>query len=510
MARQLSRRSFVRVAGLGAGALAFVPNLRGQAAKLPRKPNLLVILPDQFRRGSLACYGAPKVHAPNLNKLASASAVFEHAYVTHPICVPSRSSLMTGTWPHANGCTRNKSILDPRFLCLPEMIADSDYRTGYMGKWHLGDEVFPQHGFEEWISTEDSYAKKLTANHQDAKETMTDYNKFLISKGLKPDGKDGSFGQRMTTTLPIELRKPKFLETHACDFIARHERDPFILFVAFFEPHPPYSGPLNNEHAIEEIDIEPSATQVMGEDMPLRYRLREEHFRKSFGTTPDDYRKTKQKYLGLITEVDSSIGAILGQLERSGLSDDTIVVFSSDHGDMMGAHRLFGKGVMFDEAAGVPYIVRLPGQRSAIRVRQRVSQIDFAPTMLDLLGKPANQQCAGRSRAALVKGEQMAPENIFFQWSPGMGGSKKMKRGTKLATPEQIKEVLNESTRAIISPEDWKLCRRDKDKNELYNLRDDPGEQHNLFYDGKHEDVVTKLTGEIHRWQEKTGDTVKL
>ena len=118
-----------------------------------RKRNLVIFLPDQQRADTIKSYGG-RVHTPNLDQLAAQSAVFQQAYVTQPICTPSRSSLMTGTWPHANGCTRNFLILDPHWRCLPELIADADYRFGYVGKWHLGNEMFAQHGFEEWVSVE--------------------------------------------------------------------------------------------------------------------------------------------------------------------------------------------------------------------------------------------------------------------------------------------------------------------------------------------------------------------
>src|SRR5437868_9933897 len=103
-----------------------------------RKPNLILFLPDQQRADTLARYGGMKIHAPNLNKLASESVIFERAYVTHPVCTPSRSSLMTGTWPHINGCTRNSVPLDRQFRVLPELMEDKDYRSAYIGKWHLG------------------------------------------------------------------------------------------------------------------------------------------------------------------------------------------------------------------------------------------------------------------------------------------------------------------------------------------------------------------------------------
>src|SRR5258705_1585657 len=105
-----------------------------------RKPNLILFLPDQQRADTLACYGGVKVHAANLNKLASESVIFERTYVTHPVCTPSRSSLMTGTWPHSNGCTRNSVPLDRRFHVFSELIKDKGYQTSYMGQWHFGED----------------------------------------------------------------------------------------------------------------------------------------------------------------------------------------------------------------------------------------------------------------------------------------------------------------------------------------------------------------------------------
>jgi arylsulfatase A-like enzyme len=160
----VTRRSFLRTTTLGSAALALTPQIKSQPARLSRKPNLLIFLPDQQRPDTLACYGARHAFAPNLDKLASQSFVFEEAYITQPICTASRSSLFTGTWPHTNGCTHNDIRLDNRFRCWPELIADSDYRAGYMGKWHLGDEQFAQHGFHEWISIMDGWRAAFTSD----------------------------------------------------------------------------------------------------------------------------------------------------------------------------------------------------------------------------------------------------------------------------------------------------------------------------------------------------------
>ena len=477
-----------------------------QPAKLQRKPNLIVFLPDQQRADTIACYGGKKVHAPNLNKLAAESVVFERAYVTHPVCTPSRSSLMTGTWPHINGCARNSVALDRRFCVFPELMQDKDYRTAYMGKWHLGDEGPAGRGFHQWISTEDH----------------GDYTNFLIAAGVTPDKQDGRFSELVISNLPLELSRPKFLERHACEFIEKHSRDPFILVVAFVEPHSPYNGPLNDEHPLDEVDLDPTAMLPESENIPLRYRLMREWQQAEavldrqrlprqffFGVTSDEYRSIKQRYLGLVTLVDQSFGAILGCLERCGVSDDTIIVHTSDHGDSLGAHYLFGKEVMFEEAARVPYLVRLPGHKRAKIVPQPVSHIDFVPTLLDLLGQPKHPQCAGKSLLPLIREDTTAttPENIFMEWAPNRT---KVRKGTSLAPRRLIKRAVDESTRALVSPDGWKLCLRDKDLNELYNLKDDPWETRNVYSDRQYASVISRLASEIHRWQESTHDRLKV
>ncbi len=471
-----------------------------------RAPNLLVFLPDQHRADTLACYGARRAFAPNLDKFASQSVVFQRAYVTQPICAPSRSSLLTGTWPHQNGCTKNGEALPAKFRCLPEMIGDSDYRTGYFGKWHLGDELSAQHGFKEWMSIMDSYKTKTRWYRR---KKISSYSRFLRARGLKPDvKKKGAFSLRFATKLPLELSKSKFLETQACDFMERHRREPFILFVAFFEPHPPYHGPFDDTHPLESVDVDPTVTQTFGEDMPLRYRLRQEFYEKRFGASAEEYLSIKRRYLGLVTQMDQSIGAILAKLDELALTNETIVVHTSDHGDLMGAHRLFGKGVLFEPATRVPFLLRLPDQHRAVSISQPVSHIDFTPTIVDLMGKPQDAQCAGKSLAPLLRGQQLPPETIFLEWAPARRA--KFKPETNLADAEQIQRVMRESTRAAISPDGWKLCLRDVDLNELYNLNSDPHETKNLFARSEHQDEVARLTGEIHRWQEKVGDTVKV
>jgi arylsulfatase A-like enzyme len=226
-----------------------------------------------------------------------------------------------------------------------------------------------------------------------------------------------------------------------------------------------------------------------------------------FGITPDEYRSIKQRYLGLVTLVDQSIGAILRCLERCGLTEHTIVVHTSDHGDSLGAHHLFGKETMFEEATRVPWLIRLAGQARHKIISHPISHIDFVPTLLDLLGQPNHPQCAGKTLLPFINDPTALPNNVFLEWAPNRT---KVKKGSRLARRRMIKRAVEESTRTLVSPEGWKLCLRDKDMNELYNLLEDPFETRNLYPDSRYAAVVSRFAKEIYQWQDVTNDQLKL
>jgi arylsulfatase A-like enzyme len=189
------------------------------------------------------------------------------------------------------------------------------------------------------------------------------------------------------------------------------------------------------------------------------------------------------------------------------LADNTIVVHTSDHGDSLGAHHLFGKETMFEAAARVPWLIRFPGQTRPKMISYPVSHIDFVPTLLDLLGQPHHPQCTGKSLLPVINDETAPPQNVFVEWAPNRT---KVKKASRLARRRMIKRAVEESTRTVVSPDGWKLCLRDKDLNELYNLRDDPFETRNLYSDPESALVISRLASEIHRWQEATSDKLKL
>ncbi|MFC1736307.1 sulfatase-like hydrolase/transferase [Candidatus Hydrogenedentota bacterium] len=507
MKANLNRREFLRnTAAMGAASI--LPFTLGCAHLTPggraRKPNLLFIWTDEQRFDTMKVYGNDKIKTPNLNTLASESVVFERAYVTQPVCTPSRSSVLTGLWPHQSGCTKNNIPLRQETKCLPELLNDPDYKCAYMGKWHLGDEIFAQHGFDEWVSIEDFYIKHYSEGRDKSKRS--DYHYFLVDKGYKPTG-NNIFNRGFAARRPIEHCKPKFLEMRACDFMRRNQQNPFILHINFLEPHMPFYGPLDDLHDPEEINFPASFNDPLEENEPLRYRLARERFQKTYGSDEKTLRALYAKYHGLVSQVDRSVGKILENLDVLGLKDDTIVVYTSDHGDMMGAHGMMTKRYMYEESARVPWLMRIPRMKKQVIVKQPVSHIDLVPTLLDLMTGKSLDELPGKSLVPLVKGGEIREDHVFIQWNPD---KLQYIKGTKLATEEQLVRLARDTVRAVVSPDGWKLCLSTEDKCQLFDLNNDPLETTDLFDSGKHRDVIERLTDRIREWQASVGDDVKV
>jgi arylsulfatase A-like enzyme len=500
------RREFLKTVAASAVGI----NLIG-CSKQAKKPNLLFLWTDEQRADTMQVYGNHKIHAPNFNKLAQDSMVFRNAYVSQPVCTPARSTVMTGLWPHMNSCTENNIALPEEIPCLPEIVNDLEYRSGYFGKWHLGDEIFAQHGFEEWMSIEDGYWRYFRED-KDINQ-KSNYHHFLEDLGYKPDTSRGTFSRGFAARLPLEHCKPKFLENQACEFLRRHRDEPFMLYVNFLEPHMPFYGPLDNEHDPEEIDLPINFNDPLDEDEPIAYRRkREDLLKEGYGEydfkREGDWRRLIANYWGLVTQVDLSIGKILKTLDDLGLSDNTIVVFTSDHGDMMGSHHLIAKTVMYEEAVKVPWLIRSPQlNRGQKIIESPVSHIDMVPTLLDLMDIKPDTHLPGQSLTPLIKNEETRARDVFIQWHPAGNLAKGRNPAGKIKKPETTSK---NSTRTVVTREGWKLCLRDRDKNQLYNLDKDPGEATNLYYRDENKEIITKLANKIFNWQEKVNDNLKL
>jgi arylsulfatase A-like enzyme len=260
----------------------------------------VVFLPDQHSRSVLGCYGHDHVETPNIDALADTEIRFENAYCTQPVCTHSRSALMTGQYPHTTGLTENNTLLPEDARCLPELGDFEEYATAYMGKCDLGNEVFSQHGFDEWVAIEDGYRDQYTLGSESARSA---YHEYLLEQGYEPDG--DTFSRRFAATLPEEHTKTAFLADRAIEFIEAHRNQSFILYIASLPPHSPYTGPRDNQYDPNEISLPRNFDQDGFEEQSLRHRAtRVANAHRS----ESDWQDVISRYFRLVSLVDTHVG----------------------------------------------------------------------------------------------------------------------------------------------------------------------------------------------------------
>lgn len=476
---------------------------------MPNTPNLLFILTDQQRYDSLRCYGNDWIQAPALNRLAEQSFVFENAYVSQPVCTPARSTIMTGLYPHTSGQIRNGIPLRPGTKTIAEMVSD-DYLRGHFGKWHLGDDLVPQHGFERWVSVEDLHLVPT-----ERPDRLSDYHNYLIDHGYEPQ--TDAFGLRVFSEdeknrIPVEHHQSTFLGDHAARFIRSAGEGPFMLFVDFVEPHPPYTGPLDGLYDPESLPVGPAFLRRPEETSQFNttradYYLSDErsdppgiHVVSGHDLSSEaGWRRLRAQYFANITLLDRAVGKILAALDDSGLAENTVVVFTSEHGEMGGDHAMLEKRSFYEEASRVPLLIRAPFVGGRPRsIGGSIGQVDLVPTLLELLNQPAPEGLQGRSRAGVLEGSDTLSDNdVFVQWNGA---------GDRDLGNEVINRLAAMPRRSVITGDRWKLNLCATDQGELFDLNADPHETTNLFDVPEHRDRVHDMAARIRRWQVETGD----
>lgn len=457
--------------------------------------NLLFILTDQQRFDMLACYGNHAIETPVLNRFATKAVVFDEAYCCQPVCAPSRGTLMTGLWPHQHGVTNNwEQPLALQHRSLPQLAADGGRPfdvTGYLGKWHLGFDVIEDCGFDEVVTL----PKRKTQRGQ--AEAPFSYEEYLegLNLGL-PHWK-----------VSEEHSMPHFLASRAADFIGRHRNRSWMLQVSFDQPHPPY-------RSCRDGTVDPETLPV-----PKNFRVRPTEKQPDFlqdkidrllekqieGCDLNDeagWRELMASYWGNMSNVDKQIGRILAALEETGQLNNTLIVFTSDHGEMMGSHMLLQKAVMFQEATRVPLLIRLPRQEGGARVCGPVSQIDLIPTVLGLLGCEAvAENLPGRSLSTLC-GEAVEAGEISAE---GQASLPVIEWHASRVKPVNI-QACQVDARTIVTAQRERYTWYADGQEEFYNLERDPGETHNLACDPAAIPRIGELRREIARWQQETAD----
>lgn len=483
------------------------------------QPNILFILTDQQRLDSMAAYSNNWIDARHMDAMAARSFVFENCYCTQPLCTPSRGSLMSSLYPHATGIVRNRIPLPVNTPSLGELMPER-YHNAHMGKWHLGDDVIAQRGYDTWVAIEDfmraNYSKKEYRNVEPA------YNDWLREHGVEPPPWTTSYEVwSVGAGLTEEQTQAGFLGHVASEFIRDYPNgsyadDPWLLHVNFFEPHPPYTGPLNDLYAHDAIEVGPAFMQ-RPDTGSLVNRLRAD-FYLGGGTNPlglaggdihdttteSGWRRLRAQYFANVTLVDRQLGRIMAALEESGQAERTIIVFSSDHGEMAGDHGMCEKRNLYEESARVPLMIHVPWLNTdgTTRVPGSVSHVDIMPTLLEFAGAPAPENIHGTSRADVLRGEADLSENsVFVEWN-GVGDR-------NLGSPS-LNRMGAVPWRGVISPDRFKLNLSPGDQCELYDLGADPHEQHNLFDEPAYRDRVRDMAASIRMWQVETDDDMVL
>jgi arylsulfatase A-like enzyme len=434
----ITRRSF-----LAASAAAVVK---------PRRPNVLLILPDQLRACALAYMGDPNVRSPHIDKLASEGLVFRNMIANTPVCCPARANLLTGKYAHKNGMTANDLRLRESEVTLSSILHDAGYRTGFIGKWHLdGGPRMPgfippgprRHGFEYWAANECSHAHFNTQYFRDTDEPI-----------------------------PIRKFEPEVWTDLAIGFLREKRSDtrPFFLAVEMGPPHDPYRAPAEYSKMYDAAKLKLRPNYQPGEGIPSPRLIAEQY--------------------AMITEVDDQVGRLMAELASLQLANDTIVVFTSDHGDMLGSQGQRLKRKPWDESIRVPGIIRYPDRVAHGATDTFFTHVDFAPTMLGLCGlrPPASMQGVDLSGVVTGKGGR-GPDDAFLQiFGPFHGdGTEAGWRGVRT----------QRYTYARYQDRPWVLYDDERDPYQMRNLAADPGSR----------PLLAEMERRVKTWMERTGDS---
>lgn len=378
--------------GLGLGADSAVG--AGNGAK--RRPNIVYVLADQLGYRHCGYAGASQAQTPNIDKLAKQGVNFRQAVSSMPVCSAYRASLLTGKYTTSTGMVINELRMNPRHECIAHVLTNAGYDTGYIGKWHL-------------------YANQL-GNHMEPRNSFTPrgpyrlgFDGFWASYGFH----HGYYGAYYHTESPEKIFYPKgsyepdAQTDQAIDFVQKRAKGdkPFFLVLSVGTPH----SPLNVDNAPPEDVARFKDTKF---ETPPNYRKEFDPYGDNWSNQPHDPRKIereKRVYYAMTANLDRNVGRLMQALENAGIADDTIFVFTSDHGEMFGAHGRQAKNVFYEEAARVPFLLRYPSKVKAGTVSDAcLNTVDIMPTLLGLcgLGDKIPKEAEGMDLSHLARGNK--------------------------------------------------------------------------------------------------------
>ncbi|SDT27853.1 sulfatase family protein [Microlunatus soli] len=451
----------------------------------PGRPNVLVIMSDEQSWNTMGCTHNPAARTPHLDSLAGRGRVFDGMYTPFPLCCPSRTSLMTGLMPRHHHVLGNWRGIRPDLADrgLGRWFADAGYHTFYVGKWHLPGSTPARMGFAAQA------AIPAVLDGKDRGRYIPAYRDYARANGFRllPDHienvtaedvaglRDPAGPHRTTASIPLEHYLEPWQTRQFADVLHGSPTDrPWFGYCSFNAPHFPMVVPRPYDTIIDRSAIElPASWQRGFDDLPKE--VRRSHFARRFVDLDEDgWREVIAHYYGMISMVDDQVGVIVELLRRRGELENTIIVFTSDHGDMMGAHRLMEKGHLlhYEESVHIPLIITHPdglsGRDSALHTMP-----DLSPTLLDLAGIATPAGIDGISFADEGSGrDAVITESVLWDRnSEDAHGEHRDPAGFRLGP-----DTINLSIR----DHDHRYIYRSDDVDELYDHRSDPAELNNI------------------------------
>ncbi|WP_182865325.1 sulfatase family protein [Rhodopirellula sp. JC639] len=441
------------------------------------RPNILWYCTDQQRFDTIGALGNPHVVTPTIDQLVADGVAMTHAYCQSPICTPSRSSFMTGMYPSRVHNTRNGNESFPASPpVITKLIADSGYDCGLVGKFHLQS---AGHRTEPRIDDGFSYWKFSHAPRDDWSEGH-DYAQWVSDRGGDLDAM-----RQSDEHVPTEFHQTTWASECAIEFINQHAQSaqPWLLNLNIYDPHPPFIPPKSYADRFDAADM--PGPHFQDSDLEQQKKLASLDFQDEI-RPPEQHnaKRVQADYYAMIAQIDDQFARILQTLDRTGARDNTVIIFTSDHGEALGDHGLMFKGCRFYEGlVRVPLIFSWPGQfQSGLVCDGLVELLDLTSTLMELCGLECPDYMQGKSLLPILRGQSDPSQHHDFvrseyfdaldpHFTGGVGTF-----GTMYRTPR------------------YKLCLyHDKGLGELYDLQTDPWEFNDLWDDPVHQSIKHSL-----------------
>ena len=457
-----------------------------------KRPNLLFLMTDSQRADTLGMVQCGIEVTPNLNRLASQSCCFPRTYNVAPMCVPARTSMFTGKYPTRSGVVYNdfRGVTAQDHKVLQQCLAEAGYDVAHVGQDHV--RVKPAVGervpFALWCA-EDDYRRY--AAERIPEELATDLSPFRTEVQDLRDGEYVPASYSNPTVAPwphpAEHYGANYFCRRAVEFLRSPHERPFALFVFLYAPHVPLRAPEPYASMFDPdgLVLPDNVGRVPAQEPANRRRGIAAQLAE--GVSPEHWRRAWAAYLGLVRLADEALGTVLDELDAQGLADETLTLFTVDHGEFMGQRQMFQKFEMYEPIIRVPTLVRLPG-RPPRSFERPVSHLDLMPTLLELLGLEEPDGLDGLSLARCVTEGVEPPSRPVFSLFSGCYGAGPTRRA-----------VVSEQCKYVYDPDDVP---------ELYDLEADPLEMTNLAADPAHAGTARTLHAALERWAREHGDRV--